>query len=114
MRLLVKKEGISDKIRELSDVVRSMLHSMGDGEISISPYDTAWVALVEDDGGGGGGRRQPQFPSSLEWISSNQLGDGSWGDDGTFSIYDRILNTLACVVALRSWNLHPHKADKGW
>lgn len=113
MRLLFKKEGISDKIRELSDVVRSMLQSMGDGEISISPYDTAWVALVEDDGGVGG-RRQPQFPSSLEWISSNQLGDGSWGDDGTFSIYDRILNTLACVVALRSWNLHPHKADKGW
>nr|A0A5P8DI15.1 RecName: Full=Ent-copalyl diphosphate synthase 1; Short=IjCPS1 [Isodon japonicus]QFP98577.1 ent-copalyl diphosphate synthase [Isodon japonicus] len=87
-----------------------MLQSMGDGEISISPYDTAWVALVEDDGGG---RRQPQFPSSLEWISSNQLADGSWGDAGTFSIFDRILNTLACVVALRSWNIHPHKTEKG-
>ncbi|KAH6826066.1 Terpenoid cyclases/Protein prenyltransferases superfamily protein [Perilla frutescens var. hirtella] len=97
-----------DKIKELANVVRSMLQSMGDGEISVSPYDTAWVALVEDVGGG----RRPQFPSSLEWISNNQFPDGSWGDR-TFSICDRIINTLACVVALRSWNVHPDKTDKG-
>lgn len=86
-----------------------MLQSMGDGEINISPYDTAWAAMVE---AGGGGRRRPQFPSSLDWISKHQFPDGSWGDK-TFSIYDRILNTLACVVALRSWNMHPDKSDKG-
>ncbi|KAL0410865.1 UNVERIFIED_CONTAM: (-)-kolavenyl diphosphate synthase TPS14, chloroplastic [Sesamum latifolium] len=86
-----------------------MLQSMDDGEISVSAYDTAWVALVEDISGGG----TPQFPSALDWISSNQLEDGSWGDRKTFSAYDRIINTLACVVALRSWKLHPHKCDKG-
>ncbi|KAL0391005.1 UNVERIFIED_CONTAM: Kolavenyl diphosphate synthase TPS5, chloroplastic [Sesamum calycinum] len=51
---------ISDKIRELVELIRSMLQSMDDGEISVSPYDTAWVALVEDIGGGG----TPQFPSA--------------------------------------------------
>nr|UNZ93477.1 ent-copalyl diphosphate synthase [Scutellaria baicalensis] len=105
----LNKEATSDKIRELVNLIRSMLQSMGDGEISSSPYDAAWVALVPDVGGSGG----PQFPSSLEWISKNQLPDGSWGDTCTFSIYDRIINTLACVVALKSWNIHPHKTYQG-
>nr|UNZ93492.1 ent-copalyl diphosphate synthase [Salvia splendens] len=98
----------SDEIAELAGAVRSMLRSMGDGEISVSPYDTAWVALVAaaDEAG-------PQFPSSLEWISRNQLGDGSWGDGRRFSIFDRIINTLACVVALRSWDVNPEKTEKG-
>ncbi|KAG8389340.1 hypothetical protein BUALT_Bualt02G0219100 [Buddleja alternifolia] len=104
------KEPVSDKIRELVGLIRSMLQSMDDGEISVSPYDTAWVALVEDISGGGGA---PQFPSSLEWICNNQLCDGSWGDSTTFSIYDQIINTLACVVALRFWNKHPDKTNQG-
>ncbi|KAL0419894.1 UNVERIFIED_CONTAM: Kolavenyl diphosphate synthase TPS5, chloroplastic [Sesamum radiatum] len=104
-----EEELIPDKIREMVELVRSMLQSMDDGEISVSPYDTAWVALVEDISAGG----RPQFPASLEWISNNQLPDGSWGDSDTFSIYDRIINTLACVVALRSWNIHPDRTDKG-
>ncbi|KAH6796575.1 hypothetical protein C2S52_021129 [Perilla frutescens var. hirtella] len=81
---------------------------MDDGEISVSPYDTAWVALVEDIDGGG----RPQFPTSLEWISNNQLADGSWGDH-KFFLYDRMLNTLACVVALTTWKMHPQKCHKG-
>ncbi|KAG8389342.1 hypothetical protein BUALT_Bualt02G0219300 [Buddleja alternifolia] len=105
------KEPVSEKIRELVGLIRSMLQSMDDGEISVSPYDTAWVALVEDISGGGGAA--PQFPSSLEWICNNQLCDGSWGDSTTFSIYDRIINTLACVVALRFWNKHPDKTNQG-
>ncbi|KAM7521596.1 hypothetical protein LguiA_011498 [Lonicera macranthoides] len=98
-----------NKINELVDTVRSMLGSMDDGEISISPYDTAWVALVEDINGSGA----PQFPSSLEWIANNQLPDGSWGDRYIFSAYERIINTLACVIALRTWNVHPQKGEKG-
>ncbi|CAJ2633133.1 unnamed protein product [Trifolium pratense] len=81
---------------------------MEDGEISISAYDTAWAALVKnvDD------ENKPQFPSSLQWIANNQLPDGSWGDE-LFLTHDRILNTLACVIALRSWNMHPKKCEKG-
>ncbi|KAL5095854.1 hypothetical protein RYX36_000181 [Vicia faba] len=89
--------------------IKSILSSLEDGEITISAYDTAWVALVEDDNAIG----TPQFPSSLEWIAENQLQDGSWGDSRLFSAHDRIINTLACVIALRTWNMHFEKCDKG-
>ncbi|MCD7461894.1 Gly-Xaa carboxypeptidase [Datura stramonium] len=95
------------KIRERIDVVRLMLQSMDDGEISISAYDTAWVALVKDI------NNNPQFPSSLEWIVNNQLADGSWGDKFIFLAHDRIINTLACVIALKTWNVHHEKRELG-
>ncbi|KAK8614654.1 hypothetical protein V6N13_068451 [Hibiscus sabdariffa] len=98
-----------DKIKEHVDNIKSMLGSMEDGEISCSAYDTAWVALIEDVNGSG----LPQFPSTLQWIANNQLPDGSWGDDHIFVAHDRLINTLACVVALKTWNIHPDKYQKG-
>ncbi|XP_050266353.1 ent-copalyl diphosphate synthase 1 isoform X2 [Quercus robur] len=103
------KVSTPNNIKERVDSIKSMLDSMGNGEISISAYDTAWVALVEDIHGSG----LPQFPSSLKWIANNQLHDGSWGDSEIFFAYDRIINTLACVIALKSWNSHPEKYQKG-
>jgi ent-copalyl diphosphate synthase len=100
--MINKKVGLVNKIK-------SILSSLEDGEINISAYDTAWVALVEDVNASG----TPQYPSSLEWIAKNQLQDGSWGDHQLFSAHDRIINTLACIIALRSWNMHPEKCDKG-
>lgn len=100
---------VSDRVRDGVDALKSMFNSMGGGEINVSAYDTAWIALVKDVNGSGG----PQFPSSLQWIVDNQLPDGSWGDGQLFSAYDRLLNTLACVVALKSWNIRPDKYEKG-
>lgn len=99
----------SNKVKERVDTIKSMLGSMEDGEISSSAYDTAWVALVEDVSGSGA----PQFPSSLEWIANNQLPDGSWGDRQIFMAHDRLINTLACVIALKTWGIHPDKCQKG-
>ncbi|RRT71158.1 hypothetical protein B296_00002825 [Ensete ventricosum] len=76
---------------------------MGDGEISISAYDTAWVALLKNTDGSGG----PRFPSSLQWIVHNQLPDGSWGDAVIFSAHDRMINTLACNM----WRLREEEAE---
>ena len=83
---------------------------MNDGDISISAYDTAWVALVPKLDGGGS---QPQFPATVRWIVDHQLPDGSWGDSALFSAYDRMINTLACVVALTKWSLEPGKCKAG-
>ena len=82
------------------ETVKYILRSMEDGEITISAYDTAWIAHVPALNGSPG----PQFPSSLQWLIDNQLQDGSWGDPHMFLIRDRIINTLACVLALKTWN----------
>ncbi|KAK1605571.1 hypothetical protein QYE76_029244 [Lolium multiflorum] len=89
--------------------IRTALRSIGDGEISISGYDTAMVALVKRLDGGVG----PEFPSTITWIIQNQLPDGSWGDEAFFMVSDRIINTLACVVALASWNIYADKCEEG-
>nr|B8PQ84.1 RecName: Full=Copalyl diphosphate synthase CPS1, chloroplastic; Short=Copalyl diphosphate synthase 1; Short=SmCPS; Short=SmCPS1; Flags: Precursor [Salvia miltiorrhiza]ABV57835.1 copalyl diphosphate synthase [Salvia miltiorrhiza] len=101
-----------DAVKNIEDpieYIRTLLRTTGDGRISVSPYDTAWVAMIKDVEG----RDGPQFPSSLEWIVQNQLEDGSWGDQKLFCVYDRLVNTIACVVALRSWNVHAHKVKRG-
>ncbi|PKU67796.1 Ent-copalyl diphosphate synthase, chloroplastic [Dendrobium catenatum] len=103
-----KPAGGRRAIWEMIKEVKAMLSSMGDGEITSSAYDTAWVAMVPGTGGSG-----PRFPSSLQWIIDNQLDDGSWGDQGLFSAHDRIISTLACVVALRFWNLYRDQCQKG-
>jgi ent-copalyl diphosphate synthase len=72
-------------------------------------YDTASVALVptlDDDDG-------LQFTTTLWSILDNQLPDGSWGDAALFPAYDRVTNTLACVVALIKWSLGPDKCGRG-
>ncbi|XP_066341852.1 ent-copalyl diphosphate synthase AN1, chloroplastic-like isoform X8 [Miscanthus floridulus] len=98
------------ELQPLIDQVRAMLRSMNDGDISISAYDTAWVALVPKLDGGGS---QPQFPATVRWIVDHQLPDGSWSDSALFSAYDRMINTLACVVALTKWSLEPGKCKAG-
>ncbi|KAI7755323.1 hypothetical protein M8C21_030169, partial [Ambrosia artemisiifolia] len=90
--------------------IKSIFGSLNDGVISPSAYDTAWVALIEDVDEQSGG---PQFPSSLEWIVNHQLLDGSWGESMIFSVADRLVNTLACVIALTSWKVHPDKCERG-
>lgn len=109
MTKIKSKVCASNEIKERVHAIKSMVGSMEDGEISVSAYDTAWVALVEDIQGSGA----PQFPSSLHWIANSQLPDGSWGDHLLFSAHDRLINTLACVVALKSWNIHHDKCHKG-
>ncbi|PHT39508.1 Copal-8-ol diphosphate hydratase, chloroplastic, partial [Capsicum baccatum] len=95
-----------------------MLSSMGDGRSSVSPYDTAWVSFIQDytnttNINGIITSKRPLFPSCLQWIVDNQLVDGSWGEELVFCIYDRLLNTLACVVALTLWNTCLPNRNKG-
>ncbi|PWZ28857.1 Ent-copalyl diphosphate synthase 2 [Zea mays] len=91
------------------EAIRAALGSTGDGEINISAYDTAWVALVKSLNGDDG----PQFPSCIDWIAQNQLPDGSWGDGIFFLVQDRIISTLACIIALKSWKIHDDACKKG-
>ncbi|CAD6253565.1 unnamed protein product [Miscanthus lutarioriparius] len=96
-------------VPEMINAIRAGLRSMGEGEINVSAYDTAWVALVKSLNGDDA----PQFPSCIDWIARNQLPDGSWGDDMFFLVQDRIINTLACIIALKSWDVHDYAFKKG-
>ncbi len=60
-----------------------------------SPYDIAWMAQLRAADG-----QSPRWPDLLDWLLTHQWPDGSWG--GTIPYYhDRILCTLASIIALR-------------
>ncbi|KAH0467845.1 hypothetical protein IEQ34_002878 [Dendrobium chrysotoxum] len=104
---------IETLIREIKD----MFLRLGDGEISPSAYDTAWIARIPSLND----PNKPQFPTTLQWILKNQLKDGSWGEPSFFFLYDRLVCTISCTLTLALWKqgedlienvfliLHQHK-----
>nr|UPQ49783.1 sandaracopimaradiene synthase [Phaeoceros carolinianus] len=90
--------------------IRDLLRGLGDGNISVSAYDTAWVAMVPALDGSG----QPQFPKCLDWVLRHQFEEeGSWGHPDRFCTYDRVVSTLACVVALATWGVGAANVTQG-
>jgi halimadienyl-diphosphate synthase len=66
-----------------------------DGRIGPSPYDIAWMARVPASDGQG-----PRWPELTDWLLEHQWLDGSWGSIIHY-YHDRILCTLAAIIALR-------------
>nr|ATG30214.1 ent-kaurene synthase [Poa pratensis] len=80
-------------------------------ELPPSPYDTAWVAMVPLRGS----PHTPCFPQCVEWILQNQHENGSWdiNDFGSSANKDILLSTLACVLALKKWNVGHEQMRRG-
>ncbi|XP_047308342.1 terpene synthase 6, chloroplastic isoform X2 [Impatiens glandulifera] len=80
-------------------------------EISASPYDTAWVAMVPSPYSS----QLPCFPACIDWLVDNQLIDGSWGPvhNGPVVIKEALSSTLACVLALKQWGIGEEHVNKG-
>nr|WJJ50356.1 diterpene synthase 2 [Cephalotaxus harringtonia] len=76
---------------------------------SVSAYDTAWVAMVPSLENSS----SPQFPQCLSWIMNNQVWDGSWGLSDLPYIKDQLSHTLACIIALRTWNVGSKNVEMG-
>ncbi|EAY95510.1 hypothetical protein OsI_17355 [Oryza sativa Indica Group] len=94
--------------KELQARTRDQLQTL---ELSTSLYDTAWVAMVPLRGS----RQHPCFPQCVEWILQNQQDDGSWGTRG-FGVAvtrDVLSSTLACVLALKRWNVGQEHIRRG-
>jgi halimadienyl-diphosphate synthase len=77
--------------------VQKLLQDVGPGKMSSLAYDTAWAArLGEVD--------RVLSDNALDWLCENQLPDGSWGALKPFNYHDRLISTLAALIALRDRN----------
>jgi hypothetical protein len=100
-----KDKVLKDLIKEAKD----LLNNLGDGDISPSAYDTAWVARIPDKED----PTKPMFPQCLQWVKDNQLADGSWGAPNVEYYHDRIICTLSCLIALKTWTDSIENIRKG-
>ncbi|XP_057458256.1 ent-kaurene synthase 5, chloroplastic isoform X2 [Lotus japonicus] len=95
----------------LDDAKERIRHMFNKVELSISSYDTAWVAMVPSPTS----PCAPLFPQCLNWLLDSQLFDGSWGLPGRHPLLmnDALLSTLACILALKQWGIGEDQMDKG-
>jgi len=98
-----------DRIETLVKQIKEIFRSMNDGETSPSAYDTAWVARIPSKNN----PTKAHFPTTLDWILQNQHEDGSWGEPSFFHLYDRLVCTLACILALKKWTRGEGHTVKG-
>ncbi|KAM7502391.1 hypothetical protein LguiB_001295 [Lonicera macranthoides] len=98
---VLSSEGIKERIRKLFNRV----------ELSVSSYDTAWVAMVPSPHYS----LAPCFPECVDWLLDNQLGDGSWGlpNHSHLLLKDTLSSTLACMLALKRWGVGEYQINKG-
>ncbi len=77
----------------IDEQIKQLIQQLGTSQISSSAYDTAWVArLTELD--------EPVGRGALQWLRRNQLPDGSWGASEIAYSHDRVVCTLAAMIAL--------------
>ncbi|XP_059435952.1 S-linalool synthase-like [Corylus avellana] len=79
--------------------------------ISPSAYDTAWLAMIPDPHQ----PSQPMFKNCLDWVLHNQKDEGYWGDSDSHGMptNECLPATLACIVALKKWNVGTVCVEKG-
>ncbi|XP_058202818.1 (E,E)-geranyllinalool synthase-like [Rhododendron vialii] len=103
---LVKK--VREEIFSTFDVYNSF--------VSASVYDTAWLAMIPAENPNKFEQCcGPMFKGCLEWVLNNQKEEGFWGErymNGLPTI-DSLPSTLACIVALKKWNLGDTNINKG-
>ena len=77
----------------MTELLDTLLNSIGPGMMPSTAYDTAWVARLDE--------LEPRLSDqALDWIITHQLPDGSWGAAAPFNYYDRVISTLAAMIAL--------------
>lgn len=77
----------------INNEIQKLLQEVGPGKMSNTAYDTAWVARLGEIDWDLGSK-------ALNWLCENQLLDGSWGTSQPFYYHDRVISTLAAMIAL--------------
>jgi halimadienyl-diphosphate synthase len=74
-------------------LIEKLLEEIGPGHMDSTAYDTAWAARLGEIDWNLSSR-------GLAWLAENQLPDGSWGARVPFYHHDRVICTLAAMIAL--------------
>ena len=77
----------------MKDLIAKLIDEIGPGHMGSTAYDTAWSARLGDIDWNLSTR-------ALAWLAENQLPDGSWGAPVPFYHHDRVICTLAAMIAL--------------
>src|ERR1041384_5767635 len=93
----------------MTDVISKLVDEIGPGHMGSTAYDTAWAARL--------GEIDWNLSShALSWLTENQLPDGSWGAPAPMYYHDRVLCTLAAMIALSYQGRRVHdkvRVEKG-
>lgn len=77
----------------MTTLITKLIDEIGPGHMPSTAYDTAWAARLGDV--------DPTITHhALAWLTKNQLPDGSWGARAPMYYHDRVVCTLAAMVAL--------------
>ncbi|HLO15429.1 MAG TPA: hypothetical protein VK206_11400, partial [Anaerolineales bacterium] len=77
----------------MKDLIEKLIDEIGPGHMGSTAYDTAWAARL--------GEIDWNLSShALAWLAENQLPDGTWGAHKPFYYHDRVICTLAAMIAL--------------
>jgi halimadienyl-diphosphate synthase len=77
----------------MTDLIAKLIDEIGPGHMGSTAYDTAWTARL--------GEIDWRLSShALSWLAEHQLPDGSWGAQAPMYYHDRVLCTLAAMIAL--------------
>jgi hypothetical protein len=85
----------SKNLLQVGRLLEAYVLRRGVCSMSGSVYDTAWVSMVAKSGDG---KKKWLFPQSFQCVLDGQSEDGGW--EGGDAI-DEIVNTLACLLALK-------------
>lgn len=98
-------------IKEIKKKVFSSLDADPYSLLSPCAYETAWLAMIPHPHQ----PSKPMFDGCLSWVLNNQTEHGCWGNcNGSREpTLDCLTATLACVVALRKWNIGGVMISKG-
>ena len=77
----------------MNELITKLIDEIGPGHMGSTAYDTAWAARLGDIDWSLSSR-------GLSWLTEHQLPDGSWGAPAPMYYHDRVLCTLAAMIAL--------------
>jgi halimadienyl-diphosphate synthase len=77
----------------MTDLITKLIDEIGPGHMGSTAYDTAWAARI-------GEIDWALSSHALAWLAEHQLPDGSWGAQVPMYYHDRVLCTLAAMIAL--------------